>query len=380
MNFNDLFSNSSSFHYNDFNPESPPLDYQQDYYPPVNYDNEPRFSLDLDVNYNLSPRDQISKLFEAYLFDRVQNGKLLELRNGPHFNPNILNHNHESLLSIACKNSDYNMVMFLLERYADPNHDFGLSMVYASGCDDSRILDALVQIGDVNSYTIKGTPLCRATMAGNIQNVNTLLRNDAHVDLIDFSSKTAFYIACEYNQVAIARLLLRKGASPNFKDINGDSPIIISSRKNNVEIIKLLLEHKIDPNTTDRFGNTALITASEHGCIDAVRILLEYGKIRRWDISKLIDRNQKNYDGYTPLIKAIEGSHIEIVNLLLENGANPNIKTKLNRSPLYFAIILKNIPIVKLLKEYGAITTEPEYRFLIEENYSDDSEEILSIL
>jgi ankyrin repeat protein len=50
---------------------------------------------------------------------------------------------------------------------------------------------------------------------------------------------------------------------------------------------------------------------------------------------------------------AVYEGHVEIVRVLLENGANPNAKNNIGRTPLHGAASLGHVDVVRVLLERG---------------------------
>lgn len=84
--------------------------------------------------------------------------------------------------------------------------------------------------------------------------------------------------------------------------------------------------------------------AASEGDYDKVKYFLDSG----------IDVNVRK-SGWTALHWAVIKSHVKIVKLLLENGADPNVKSYAETTPLILARFAKDgVEIAKLLRKYGA--------------------------
>ena len=91
------------------------------------------------------------------------------------------------------------------------------------------------------------------------------------------------------------------------------------------EIIKILLEHGVSAETPDEMGVTPLLVASMSGNEVAAGLLLEHGASA--------DTENKT-DGLTALQQAAWGGHGKIVELLLEAGASPDKADSEKKTPL----------------------------------------------
>ncbi len=66
-------------------------------------------------------------------------------------------------------------------------------------------------------------------------------------------------------------------------------------------------------------------------------------------IDKGADVNLPTNKNYTPLMSAAKGGHIEIVKLLLDKGADPSTRDTSGKTALDYAIEKKNDAVVQLL-------------------------------
>ena len=82
-------------------------------------------------------------------------------------------------------------------------------------------------------------------------------------------------------------------------------------------------------NLLDREGYTPLGYAARTGDLEIVKLLVKTGA--SVDVAE-------NPGGWTPLLQATDQHHADVVRFLLEHGANPNIKTRLGKTPLRVAL------------------------------------------
>lgn len=110
---------------------------------------------------------------------------------------------------------------------------------------------------------------------------------------------TSIHIACEYKDLASAKLLLDKGEANScarvFNEF-GQTPLGVAAAVGDIAMVKLLLQHGFPVDLCDA------ITASS-----------------------------------TPLQLAIEEGHFNLVKVLVENGADKNLNHGLGRSPFQMA-------------------------------------------
>ena len=111
------------------------------------------------------------------------------------------------------------------------------------------------------------------------------------------------------------RELLDKHGKPilNAKDAKGDTPLTVSIRKRHDWVYFFLVEGA-DPNLPGPDGDTPLIVAARAGFVGAAEQLLK----RKAAVYA------ENKRGETALIVAVQSRQVPIVRLLLEFGANPD--------------------------------------------------------
>jgi uncharacterized protein len=113
------------------------------------------------------------------------------------------------------------------------------------------------------------------------------------------------------------------------KQFGGLTPLIFAAREGDIESIKVLLDAGVDVNQTSEYGWTALLTATHN----------RYYKLGAYLIGRGADVNRANAGGWNPLYIATDNrniergeyptrmpdmDHLEYIKLLLAKGANPN--------------------------------------------------------
>lgn len=207
-----------------------------------------------------------------------------------------------------------------------------------------------------------------------------LLQIGSNIDVQDNMGRTPLYWMCLYNNPELIKFLLTKGANPLVADNEGVYPVHISASKDHVESLQTLSDHSSDilDITTDNENRiTPLWIASQDGKTATVQYLIEQN----------VDSNRQRLDtGLTPLHTAISKNHLEIVKQLLpvsdvtiqdnnannalmyslqlgnveiiiaiiEKNADTNHVNKAGMTPLLFAVLNSNTPLVDLLITHGA--------------------------
>ena len=112
--------------------------------------------------------------------------------------------------------------------------------------------------------------------------------------------------------------LVKTPALINAKDARGWTALMIAARENRPEILRLLLRHRADVNVRNKIGETALMHAANSDRIAIVQMLLDHGA----------SVDTKNNAGWTALTYAAWKGHRLTVETLLSKGANARIRDK----------------------------------------------------
>ena len=119
--------------------------------------------------------------------------------------------------------------------------------------------------------------LMKASMAGDLQKTERLLRDGANVNARFKDGFTALMMASLTNRPAIVKLLLDKGADVNARTSHGVTALMLASGKGAIEIVRLLLESGADVNAKESSGWTALTHATKNGHDNMRALLLKHG-------------------------------------------------------------------------------------------------------
>jgi len=134
-----------------------------------------------------------------------------------------------------------------------------------------------------------GSPLQRASMAGDLDAVRELIRQGHDVNARGEGGWTALLSSSAQGYPKLMKFLLDSGANPDISNVLGITPLIYGARYGNIEVVKMLIDYGAGLNLQDTYGNTALMKATECGNIKIVDILIEAGA----DIS-VTNLNKKN--------------------------------------------------------------------------------------
>ena len=174
--------------------------------------------------------------------------------------------------------------------------------------------------------------------------------------------------ACKFsNYEKIKDILYSTYRNIDARDAYNNTPLMICSKNGDLKSVDLLLTWDADIDLKNIYDETALMIASNFGRFDVVKKLLEF--IRSTECKcKIIDMNIHNTDrsGRNALMLAVRRNHYKIAKEILDifpDGANYNINTpdRYQNTPLMEACWNRNLDMVKLLIENGAIIDYSNY-------------------
>ena len=294
--------------------------------------------------------------------------------------------NVESELGVTCllgaiSHSDLEMVNCLLKAKANPNIQLatnGLAPLHAA-CTNGNlpICEALISAkANPNIRDCHGnTPLHTASEEGHASIVKCLIATKANLNVQRENGGTPIFVASMGAHLEVVRVLLKAKADPDIPIKSGGvAALNVAFLCNNIPLLELLLQHNADPNYQDPDGMTVLHTASASGNLTMVKLLLKAGAFSHLsakgftplhfacinghieiakELIKHTDPNIALIKGNTPLLCACLAGNVEIAAVLLKAKANLNIRSE-QGTPLQVAMMTRNTPLIKLLREHGA--------------------------
>lgn len=197
----------------------------------------------------------------------------------------------------------------------------------------------------------------KAIENGKIHLVQFIVEKTNNPNLRNEDSETILFVACQYNQPGVVRLLLEKFANPDLKENEyGLFPLFMAAQNQDLNIVRLLLKHKANPNLTDNSNTTSLFIASQLGAVRIVHLLLKHSA----------DPNIVESEcGLFPLFVASQNKFLQIVGLLLKKEANPNYQNQRGVTSLFIASQLGYKNIVSTLLKYGADPNIKTYKGIL---------------
>lgn len=232
-----------------------------------------------------------------------------------------------------------------------PQRKSGLSLIQAARAGNLEVVKELIEAGeDINQAVMGCTALHYAAFYNRKDIVEYLISMEAELNVKNSSGFTPLAWAVDRGYADIAWMLLEATADPAIGDSKGNTPLHKATIAKNLQMVETLLAINTDEdewckvNATTSDGCTAAYFAAFQGSDDILRVLIDFGANINLASSKNI----------SPLHRAVSGNRVETVKFLLEHGANVNHADDAGRTALHLAVAVNNAEIVKLLIEHKA--------------------------
>ena len=182
--------------------------------------------------------------------------------------------------------------------------------------DQSAIRTLLSQdLVDANDAEPDGTTALHwASHRGDIDTVRRLIEAGADIAVTNRYGISALWLAAAEGHGVVVEALLGAGADPNTsRGNNGESVLMIAARGGRLDVLERLVGHDADVNVQDRIREqSAVMWAAAEGHAEAVRLLARTGA----------DLGARSRIEMTPLMFAIRGGNSPTVGVLLDEGAD----------------------------------------------------------
>lgn len=116
-----------------------------------------------------------------------------------------------------------------------------------------------------------------ATQDGDINEINRLLKQGAHIDAKNDFGMTALHCATANGKDAIVALLLEKNASIDAKNYCGNTPLYIAAAKGHTQLVRLLIDKGAAIDVQNNTNDTPVRIAVSQKYLKIVAILLSHG-------------------------------------------------------------------------------------------------------
>ena len=209
---------------------------------------------------------------------------------------------------------------------------------------------AIDQGADIDAQDEDGfTALHHASIAGDTDMVEFLIKNCATIDLKDENGCTPLLVVAQEEREAAVATLIEHGADVNAS-VNSWTALHYAALLNNPHIVDMLVNNSAKVNLKNPDGWTPLhLTMQEcHGDESSILTIVDLL------ISKGADVNTKSINFDTPLHYAVNSSYKFAVNTLLEHNASVDEINKDGNTPLHLAAQNDYTEIINLLLKHGA--------------------------
>ena len=143
-----------------------------------------------------------------------------------------------------------------------------------------------------------------------------------------WSSGKSLHQAVAAGNITEVEQMVKAGASLKGRDKDGNTPLHVAAAKGQVDMLKYLMaQPDVDVNVQESRGSTALMLAATNGNGPVIAALLEKGA----------DLKVASNDGSTALHRAAAAGWAEVVDQLLAAGADPQAVDKKGRTPMEVA-------------------------------------------
>ena len=245
-------------------------------------------------------------------------------------------------------------------------------MILARYSDSVSVLKKLLEKGadPLSGGNTAATPLHQAAALGNSAVLALLLEHVEDPDPEDEMGRTPLHYAAQAGAQMCVDMLLEKGADPLTPDVAGDTPLAMlllspdpGERRLAQSVISAMDKWPFDIQALVVRGPTDVLRSSLSRLDPTIRgpegeTLMHFAKRRK--IASLlagigVPVDSPDSHGITPLMRALEQeASPRLIRWFLENGADPNARDEMGRTPLMYAADAGTPESVKILLEHGA--------------------------
>ncbi|KAJ5086960.1 hypothetical protein NUU61_008267 [Penicillium alfredii] len=281
-------------------------------------------------------------------------------------------------LGTAAQHGNLKTMQVLLDRGASIHATDGNGMTalhHAVAWNHLASVDFLLDRGaDITAMEYLGqTPLCKAALHGNMDCIQHLIKRGASAELQSPTGRRALYIAMGSGHAEISQLLLDRGVILEKRE----ELFHRAAQYGYLACLEMLLKLGVPVDCKGENNTTALYYAASDctpsdGGLDIITRLLDAGA----------DMNIRSFHDRTPLFAAALRGQKSVAKLLLDRGADPNAYVLYAGEPqtALWGVLngdMRNWDIAELLLERGAnpnllCTLQNQHPLVHPKEYPDD--------
>ena len=254
-----------------------------------------------------------------------------------------------------------------------PDENGLTALFYAAQSGHVESVQLLLNQGsNINAINRNGeTPLYYAVKGGNLAIAELLINNGANLGVVYQGQRTILHVAVSAGVVPVVDVLLARELEINAVDSHGNSALHIAANIGNEDMVTLLLGHQPQMKRVNLDGETALSLAVLQGNLNVVEKILAAATLvrpaivrrpllgKRHDYSEVKRKLEQGLIvsptiARPPLHSAVALGDLAMINLLLKNNANVEQRDAEQNKPIYYAIHMGRLDIVKVFLESGA--------------------------
>ncbi|KAG4091235.1 ankyrin [Neocallimastix lanati (nom. inval.)] len=250
-----------------------------------------------------------------------------------------------TILMFFIMNNDYDMIKYIFEysknvNINQKNHLGHNAFTYALKCNDSQIIDYLIQKGvDIHVEDDYGNDMIMYTACSlkpDYFKKFIKMVDKTNINKCNHARETYLIMATKMNNEKVINVLLEREADPNLQDAEGNTALHYAAFKGNKAIIEALVKYKANMEIQNSNHETPIMVACRYQKNDAVKLLLTLGASTLF-VDNYIYDEMKTLD-----FREDQDHHVE---LMIENyGKISNIvsddylstKTLIGRMKMYY--------------------------------------------